>query len=116
MCYYSLNRTHEMEYCAMSALTDFLEHRRKSLRLLPSELADRAEISRSAYSYIITKGKTGEVRPAPETIPALAGALEVPPALLTSLMGYPTEPITDIDERLYEIAKQLLGAAWLAER
>lgn len=117
MCYYSLNdMANSMGRGAMSKLTDFLEHRRKWLKMRPAEVADKAEISRSSYSYIIKKGKTGEVRPEPDTIRALAKALEVPPPLLTALMGYPTEPITDIDERLYELARQLLGAPWLADR
>jgi transcriptional regulator with XRE-family HTH domain len=117
MWYHSINRTPKSGKSkggVVSALTDFIRYRMDVLKKNQSEVAADAGIGEPALSYIMTKKK--EVRPTPDTIKGLAKAREVRPALLTSLLGYPVEPIPDIDERLYEIARQLLVAPWVADR
>ncbi len=117
MWYHSINRTGrrgQSRRSAVSALADFIRYRMDVLGKNQSEIAADAGIGEPALSYILTKKR--EVRPTPDTIRGLAKALDVKPALLTSLLGYPVEPIPDIDERLYEIARQLLAAPWVADR
>lgn len=121
MCYYSPSRIAATFYRrgrAMSALVNFIKYRMEQLGKIPAQVADDGELSRSALSYILTeKKKSGKpVRPEPETIRKLAKGLEVHPSVLTSAMGYSVEPIPGIDERLYEIARRLLVAPWVAER
>ena len=122
MCYYSPSRIvgiAQRRGHTVSALVNFIRHRMKVLEINQAKVAAIAEISESSLSYILTKKpkKEGDqVRPEPDTIKGLAKAIEVHPSVLTFLLGYPTEPIPDIDERLYELARQLLGAPWLAER
>lgn len=98
----------------MSALVNFIRYRMDVLKKNQVEVATEAEIGEPALSYILTRKK--EVRPKPDTIRGLAKALEVHPSVLTALLGYPTEPIPNVDERLYEIARQLTGAPWVADR
>lgn len=121
MCYYSPSRIARIARQgdrAMSALVNFINDRMGKLGKIPAQVADDGGLSRSALSYILTKEKKGgsPPMPVPETIKKLAKGLEVHPAILTSSMGYPTDPIPDIDERLYVLALQLLAAPWLAER
>lgn len=97
----------------MSALANFIRHRMAVLNKSQADIVHAAKIGQPALSNILTKKN---VRPVPRTIKGLAKALEVEAPLLTSLLGYPTEPIADVDERLYEVARQLLGAPWLADR
>jgi transcriptional regulator with XRE-family HTH domain len=97
----------------VSALTNFIRHRIKELDKSQAEVAALAGIRESSLSYILSKT---DPRPTPRVIKGLGRALEVHPSVLTSLMGYPVEPIPDVDDRLYEFARQLLGAPWLADR
>lgn len=98
----------------MTALADFIRYRMEKLKKNQAEIAAAAGIGEPALSYIMTRKKP--VRSAPDTIKGLAKALEVHPAVLTTILGYPTEPIPGVDERLYEIARQLLTAPWVADR
>lgn len=121
MCYYSLSRiAHKghVKGVVVSALVNFINDRMRQLGRSQSQISDAAGLRRGVLSNILTKEEKGgkPVRPEPETIRKLAVGLEVHPALLTALMGYPTEPMPDIDERVYALAQQLLGAPWLAER
>ncbi len=121
MCYYSPSRIARIAQQgdrAMSALVNFINYQMGMLGKIPAQVADDGGLSRSALSYILTKEAKGgkPPLPEPETIKKLAKGLEVHPSNLTSSMGYPTDPIPDIDERLYALALQLLGAPWLAER
>lgn len=121
MCYYSLRRSDIAVWkgSAMSALVNFIRYRMKLLHKNQATVASIAGIRESSLSYILTKKpkKAGnQVRPEPDTIKGIAKAIEVHPSVLTSLLGYPTEPIPGVDERLYEIARQLIGAPWVADR
>jgi transcriptional regulator with XRE-family HTH domain len=121
MCYYSLSRIGNIADQggrAVSALVNFIHEQMARLGKGQSQISDAAGLRRGVLSNILTKEKKGgkPVRPEPETIRKLAIGLEVHPSLLTFLMGYPTEPIPDIDERLYEMAQRLLAAPWLADR
>jgi transcriptional regulator with XRE-family HTH domain len=120
MCYYSPSRIVGLAHRrgrAMSALVNYINHRMKELKKIPAQVADDGGLSRSALSYILKQKMSGKsVRPEPDTIKKIAKGLEVHPSLLTSLMGYSVEPIPGVDERLYEIARQLLGAPWVADR
>jgi transcriptional regulator with XRE-family HTH domain len=101
----------------MSALVNFIKYRMEKLKKIPSQVADDGGLSRSALSYVLKEKKSGKpVRPEPDTIKKIAKGLEVHPSILVSAMGYPTDPIPGVDERLYEIASRLLAAPWLADR
>lgn len=121
MCYYSLRRSDIAVWrgSAMSALVNFIRYQMKVLHKNQATVASIAEISESSLSYILNKKpkKDGDqVRPEPATLKGIAKALEVHPSVLTALLGYPTEPIPNVDERLYELARQLMGAPWVADR
>jgi transcriptional regulator with XRE-family HTH domain len=121
MCYYSPGRSlirRQQRGGFVSALVNFINERMKRLGKNQAQIAAAAGLQPGAISYILTKEAKGgkPVRPEPETIRKLAIGLEVHPSLLTFLMGYPTEPVKDIDDRLYEMAMRLLGAPWLADR
>lgn len=117
MCYYSLSRTIGRSG-AVSALVNFINEQMRRLGKTQSQIADASGLRRGVLSNILTKEERGgkPVRPEPDTIKKLAVGLEVHPALLTSLLGYPTDPIPGIDERIYELAKRLTGAPWLVDR
>jgi transcriptional regulator with XRE-family HTH domain len=102
----------------VSELVNFIKYQMDRLGKKPAQVADDGELSRSALSYILNeKKKSGKpVRPEPETIIKIAKGLEIHPAILVAAMGYPVEPIPGIDERLYEIARRLLVAPWVADR
>lgn len=121
MCYYSPSRTAHIAQQRgqpVSPLVNFIQHRMKQLGKSQSQIADDSDVSRGVLSNIMTKEAKGgkPVRPEPETIRKLAVGLEVHPSLLTSLLGYPTDPIPGIDEPVYELAKRIIGAPWLADR
>lgn len=116
MWYYSLGQRKNIadrRGGAVSALINFIRYRMKELNKNQTVIADEAGIRESSLSYLLKKK---DPHPRPKTIKGLAKALEVKASLLTSLLGYPTEPIPDIDERLYEIARRLLGAPWVVDR
>lgn len=119
MCYYLLYEIRTgQKGRIVSALVDFINLRMGQLKKTPSEVADDGGLSRAVLSNIMTKEAKGgkPVRPEPDTIKKLAVGLDVHPSILTAALGYPTEPIQGIDERLYELSVRLLAAPWLAER
>lgn len=121
MCYYSPSRIDHIAHKrgrAVSLLVNYIRDRMDKLGKVQAQVADDGDLKRQVLSNIMTKEEKGgkPVRPGPDTIKKLAVGLEVHPSLLTFLLGYPTDPIPDIDERLYELARQLLAAPWLAER
>lgn len=118
MCYYSPSGITTSRGRIVSALVNLIKQRMADLKKTSAEVADDGELSRAVLSNIMTKEAKGgrPVRPEPETIRKLAVGLDVHPSVLTAALGYPVEPIPDIDERLYELATRLLAAPWLADR
>ena len=102
----------------MSALVNYIRHRMGQLGKLQSQVADDGGLKRQVLSNIMTKEAKGgkPVRPEPDTIKKIAKGLDVHPSILVAAMGYPTDPIAGVDERLYEVASRLLAAPWLVDR
>lgn len=78
-----------------------------------NELADMAKISHGAMSSIMT-GKTK--LPHPDTIKKLAAVMDVDGAVLTGLLGYPTQASGEPDARFVELARRLEAFPWLVRR
>lgn len=96
----------------MSALAEFIRQKIVGKGWKQGQLARAAHIRQSTLSGILNK----ETIPRPETLIAIAQALEVEPHILTELAGYPIGPATPPDEHLIQLASQLAVTPWIAER
>lgn len=100
---------------AMSALANairkWLEDNQEGIRT-QNQLADAADISRSALSNIMTS----DAIPRPATIIKLARAMGIDGVLLTSLLGYPVQPSGEPDAQYVQLARQLAAFPWLVQR
>lgn len=77
-----------------------------------AELSRASGVGTSGLSSIVS-GKTR--LPEPETIRAIARALDIEGARLTALLGYPVD-VGAYADRYIEINQRLDGAPWLVER
>lgn len=97
----------------MSRLANFIRERMAARGWSQGQLAAKAAIRDSTLSNILNKDG---VIPRPDTVKALAEALEVDPPLLTALLGYPIDSSSDPGARYVRLAREIEALPWVAER
>lgn len=113
MWYHATNRRALDRDNGVSRLANFLRERMAARGWNQGQLAAKAEIRESTLSNILNKEG---VIPRPDTVKALAKALEIDPPFLTALLDYPIDSSSNPNSRYVRLARELEASPWLAER
>lgn len=96
----------------MSALANYIRQKIAGRGWNQGQLARAAQIRASTLSNILNKKSI----PRPETLIAIAHALDIEPPVLTALAGYPVDSALDPDVQVIHLARRLEAAPWIVAR